>query len=89
MNESKWHNRIMHLTSFSLGVVITALIFAKGWFDEFTYVLLGSALILFISFVYNYVRGIDYMTTNHPDYTGDDLFEDDNDDWDFTKTKEK
>jgi hypothetical protein len=63
--------------------------FAKGWFDEFTYVLLGSALILFISFVYNYVRGIDYMATNHPDYDGDDLFEDNNDDWDFTKTKEK
>ena len=89
MDENKWHNRIMHLTSFSLGIVITALMFAKGWFDEFTYVLLGSALILFISFVYNYVRGIDYMATNYPDYDGDDLFEDDNDDWDFTKTKEK
>jgi hypothetical protein len=79
----------MHLTSFSLGVVITALMISQGWMNKFTYVLLGSALILFISFVYNYVRGIDYMATNHPDYTGDDLFEEGNDDWDFTKTKEK
>ena len=88
MNENKWHNRMMHLTSFSLGIVVTALMIAKGWFDEFTYVLLGSALILLISFVYNYIRGIDYMATNHPDYTGDDLFEDGNDDWDFTKKKD-
>ena len=77
MDENKWHNRMMHLTSFSLGIVITALMFAKGWFDEFLYVLLTSVLILFVSFVYNYVRGIDYMATNHPDYDGEDLFNED------------
>jgi hypothetical protein len=89
MDENKWHNRIMHLTSFSLGIVVTALMMSQGWFNEFLYVLGGSIFILFISLVYGYVRGVDYMTTNHPDYTGDDLFEEGNDDWDFTKTKEK
>jgi len=74
MNENKWHNRIMHLTSFSLGVIITALMISQGWFNEFLYVLGGSVFILFISLAYNYVRGIDYMTTNHPDYDGSDLF---------------
>ena len=88
MDENKWHNRIMHLTSFSLGVVITAIMFSQGWFDEFTYVLLGSVLILFISMFYNYVRGIDYMATNHPDYKGEDLFSEEDDDWDFTKKKD-
>lgn len=68
---------MMHLTSFSLGIVVTALMMAKGWFDEFLYVILGSVLILFISFVYHYVRGIDYMQENHPDYKGEDLFGDD------------
>jgi hypothetical protein len=37
MDENKWHNRIMHLTSFSLGIVVTALMMAKGWFDELLY----------------------------------------------------
>jgi hypothetical protein len=74
MDENKWHNRIMHLTSFSLGVIITALMISQGWFNEFLYVLGGSVFILFISLVYGYVRGIDYMTTNHPDYDGSDLF---------------
>jgi len=87
MNENKWHNRIMHLTSFSLGVVITALMMSQGWFNEFLYVLGGSIFILFISLIYSYVRGIDYMVKNHPDYDGEDLFEED--EWDFTKTKEK
>jgi hypothetical protein len=74
MNESKWHNRIMHLTSFSLGIVVTALMISQGWFNEFLYVLGGSIFILFISLVYGYVRGIDYMTTNHPDYDGEDMY---------------
>ena len=87
MNENKWHNRIMHLTSFSLGIVVTALMMSQGWFNEFLYVLGGSIFILFISLVYSYVRGIDYMVKNHPDYDGEDLFEED--EWDFTKTKEK
>ena len=74
MNENKWHNRIMHLTSFSLGVVITALMMSQGWFNEFLYVLGGSIIILFISLVYSYVRGIDYMVKNHPDYDGEDMY---------------
>ncbi len=80
MNENKWHNRIMHLTSFSLGIVVTALMMSQGWFNEFLYVLGGSIIILFISLVYSYVRGIDYMVKNHPDYDGDDLFNED--EWD-------
>jgi hypothetical protein len=88
MDENKWHNRIMHLTSFSLGIVVTALMMSQGWFNEFLYVLGGSIFILFISLVYGYVRGIDYMTTNHPDYTGDDLFDEEDNDWDFTKKKD-
>ena len=67
---------MMHLTSFCLGVVVTALMIAKDWFDEFIYLLLGSAVILFVSFVYNYIRGIDYMQEHHPDYKGEDLFDD-------------
>ena len=85
MDENKWHNRIMHLTSFSLGIVVTALMMAKGWFDELLYVILGSVLILVASFVYNYIRGIDYMTQNHPDYTGDDLFEEEDNTWERDK----
>ena len=76
MEENKWHNRMMHLTSFCLGIVVTALMIAKEWFDTFMYVLLGSAVILFVSFVYNYIRGIDYMQEHHPDYKGEDLFDD-------------
>jgi hypothetical protein len=77
MNENKWHNRMMHLTSFSLGIVVTALMMSQGWFNEFLYVLGGSIFILFISLVYGYVRGIDYMTTNHPDYKGEDMYDED------------
>ena len=76
MEENKWHNRMMHLTSFCLGIVVTALMIAKGWFDTFMQVLLGSALILCVSLVYNYIRGIDYMQEHHPDYKGEDLFDD-------------
>ena len=75
MEENKWHNRMMHLTSFCLGIVVTALMIAKGWFDTFMYVLLGSALILCVSLVYNYIRSIDYMQEYHPDYKGEDLFD--------------
>ncbi len=77
MDENKWHNRIMHLTSFSLGVIITALMISQGWFNEFLYVLGGSIIILFISLVYSYVRGIDYMVKNHPDYDGEDMYGED------------
>ena len=79
MNENKWHNRIMHLTSFSLGIVTTALMISKGWLSEFVYVLLGSLVIISISLAYNYVRAIDYMQEHHPDYKGEDLFDEDED----------
>ena len=85
MDENKWHNRIMHLTSFSLGIVVTALMMAKGWFDELLYVILGSVLILLASFVYNYIRGIDHMQENHPDYKGEDLFEEEDNTWERDK----
>jgi hypothetical protein len=85
MDENKWHNRIMHLTSFSIGIVVTALMMAKGWFDELLYVILGSVLILLASFVYHYIRGIDYMTQNYPDYTGDDLLEEEDNTWERDK----
>ena len=75
MEENKWHNRIIHLTSFSLGVVITALATSKGLFNLMLYMIIGSIGILLFSFVYNYIRGIDYMVKNHPDYEGEDLFD--------------
>ena len=75
MEENKWHNRMMHLTSFSLGVVVTALATSKGLFNLMLYMIIGSVGILLFSFVYNYVRGIDYMVKNHPDYEGEDLFD--------------
>ena len=75
MEENKWHNRIMHLTSFSLGVVVTALATSKGLFNLMLYMIIGSIGILLFSFVYNYIRGIDYMVKNHPDYEGEDLFD--------------
>ena len=78
MDENKWHNRIMHLTSFSLGIVLTALAVSKGLFNLMLYMIIGSVGILLFSFVYNYVRGIDYMVKNHPDYEGEDLFDEEN-----------
>ena len=75
MDENKWNTRIMHLTSFSLGVVVTALATSKGLFNLMLYMIIGSVGILLFSFIYNYVRGIDYMVKNHPDYEGEDLFD--------------
>ena len=66
---------MMHLTSFSLGVVITALAISKGLFNLMLYMMIGSVSILLVSFIYNYIRGIDYMQENHPDYKGEDLFD--------------
>ena len=85
MDENKWHHLIMHLTSFSLGVILTALAISKGLFNLMLYVIIGSIGILLFSFVYNYVRGIDYMKENHPDYTGDDLFEEEDNTWERDK----
>jgi hypothetical protein len=67
----------MHLTSFSLGVILTALTISKGLFNLMLYVIIGSIVILLFSFLYNYIRGIDYMVKNHPDYKGEDLFGED------------
>lgn len=77
MNETKFHHVIMYLTFFSLGMLTTALAFTQGFFQEFIYVLLAGALFLVFSLAYHYVRGIDYMEENHPDYKGEDLFGDD------------
>jgi uncharacterized membrane protein len=78
MDENKWHNRIMHLTSFSLGIIVAALAISKGLFNLMLYVIIGSIGILLFSFLYNYIRGIDYMKENHPTYTGEDIFGEDN-----------
>jgi hypothetical protein len=59
-------------------MLTTALAFTQGFFQEFIYVLLAGILFLTFSLAYHYVRGIDYMKENHPDYTGDDLFGEDN-----------
>lgn len=79
MNETKFHHVIMYLTFFSLGMLTTALAFTQGFFQEFIYVLLAGSLFLVFSLAYHYVRGVDYMEENHPNYTGEDLFgEEDN-----------
>ena len=39
------------------------------------YTLIGAIVILLAAFVYNYIRGIDYMQEHHPDYKGEDLFD--------------
>ena len=75
MDDNKWHNRIMHLTSFSLGVVVTALAISKGLFNLMLYMIIGSIGILLFSFAYNWIRGIDYMNENYPDYKGEGLFD--------------
>ena len=67
----------MHLTSFSLGIIVAALAISKGLFNLMLYVIIGSIGILLFSFVYNYIRGIDYMKENHPEYNGEDLFDED------------
>ena len=77
MNETKFHHVIMYLTFFSLGMLTTALAFTQGFFQEFIYVLLAGSLFLMFSLIYNWIRGIDYMEENHPNYKGEDLFGDD------------
>lgn len=78
MNETRFHHVIMYLTFFSLGMLTTAVAITQGFFQEFIYVLLAGTLFLTFSLAYHYVRGVDYMKENHPDYTGDDLFGEDN-----------
>lgn len=77
MNENKWNNRMMHLTSFSLGVVVSAFTISQGFFEAMLYMILVSLGVLLIAFVYHYIKGIDYMAENHPDYKGEDLFDED------------
>ena len=75
MDENKWHHVIMYLTFFSLGMLTTAIATIQGFFQEFIFVLLAGALFLVFSLAYHYVRGIDYMEEYHPDYKGEDLFD--------------
>ena len=77
MNEDIWNNRISQLASFSLGVIVTALMIAQNWMREFIWVLFGSAIMLLFWLGWKWVMGIDYMQENHPDYKGEDLFGDD------------
>ena len=77
MNETKFHHVIMYLTFFSLGMIMSALAISQGFFKELVFVLFLGSLFLMFSLIYNWIRGIDYMEENHPDYKGEDLFGDD------------
>jgi hypothetical protein len=61
-------------------MITTAITITQGFFQEFIYVLLAGVLFLAFSLAYHYVRGIDYMQENHPDYKGEDMFGED--EWD-------
>jgi len=74
MEETKLHHIIMYITFFSLGVIMSGIMVSQGLYQEMIYVMLVGVIFLFISLAYNYVRGIDYMATNHPDYKGEDMF---------------
>ena len=77
MNEDKWDNLISQLASFSLGVIVTALMITQNWMREFIWVLFGSAIMLLFWLGWKWVMGIDYMQEHHPDYKGEDLFDED------------
>ena len=81
MDETKLHHVIMYLTFFSLGMLTTALAFTQGFFQEFIYVLLAGSLFLMFSLIYNWIRGIDYMEENHPNYKGEDPFGEEDNTW--------
>lgn len=72
--EDKWNNVVSQLASFSLGVIVTALMISQNLMKEFIWVLFGSAIVLLVWLVWSWVRGIDYMKENYPDYKGEDLF---------------
>jgi hypothetical protein len=76
MNETKFHHVMMYITFFSLGVVLSGLAISLNLLKEMVFAMLAGMVWLFVSLVYNYVRGIDYMETYHPDYKGEDLFDD-------------
>jgi len=74
MEETKLHHIMMYITFFCLGVVMSGIMVSQELYQEMIYVMLVGIIFLFISLAYNYVRGIDYMNKNHPDYKGEDLF---------------
>jgi hypothetical protein len=76
MNETKFHHVMMYITFFSLGVVLSGLAISLNLLKEMVFAMLAGMVWLFVSLVYNYIRGIDYMETYHPDYKGEDLFDD-------------
>jgi hypothetical protein len=43
-------------------------------------ILFGVIVLLALPVIWLWIRGFDYMNTNHPDYKGDDLFGLDDDD---------
>ena len=63
-----------------MGVILTTLMISKGWLSMWIWILLFSVIILMVFLVYKWIEGIDYMEENHRDYTGDDLFGED--EWD-------
>jgi hypothetical protein len=76
MNETKFHHVMMYITFFSLGIVSSGLAISLNLFREMVFVMFAGMVWLFISLVYNFIRGIDYMQEHHPDYKGEDLFDD-------------
>lgn len=76
MNETKFHHVMMYITFFSLGIVLSGLAISLNLFREMVFVMFAGMVWLFISLVYNFIRGIDYMQEHHPDYKGEDLFDD-------------
>ena len=74
MEEAKLHHIIMYITFFCLGVVMSGIMVSQELYQEMIYVMLVGIIFLFISLTYNYIRGIDYMNKNHPDYKGEDMF---------------
>jgi len=74
MEETKLHHIMMYITFFCLGVVMSGIMVSQELYQEMIYVMLVGIIFLFISLTYNYVRRIDYMNDNHPDYKGEDMF---------------
>ena len=72
--EDKLNNIISQLASFSLGVIVTALMISQSLMREFIWMLFGSSIMLLLWIAWKWVRGIDYMKENYPDYKGEDLF---------------
>jgi hypothetical protein len=56
-------------------MITTTIVITQGFFQEFIYMLLTGVLFLTFSLAYHYVRGIDYMQENHPDYKGEDFLD--------------